>query len=86
MRRALRPLPRFIATIRHAKHRLFVWLPAGVLPDSALIVVARDDDYSFGVLQSRVHELWARATGTQVREAESGFLHAHVHVRDVRVS
>ena len=34
---------------------------------------ARDDDYTFGVLHSRVHELWARATGTQLREVESGF-------------
>jgi hypothetical protein len=33
----------------------------------------RDDDYTFGVLQSRVHELWARGTGTQLREVESGF-------------
>ena len=41
--------------------------------DSALIVFARDDDYTFGVLHSRVHELWARATGTQLREVESGF-------------
>lgn len=56
-----------------AKHRLFVWLEPPTLPDSQLIVIARDDDYTFGVLQSRVHELWARATGTQVREAESGF-------------
>ena len=34
--------------------------------------VARDDDYTFGVLQSRVHDLWTRATGTQLREAISG--------------
>jgi len=34
---------------------------------------ARDDDYFFGVLHARVHELWARGTGTQLREAESGF-------------
>jgi type II restriction/modification system DNA methylase subunit YeeA len=27
----------------------------------------------FGVLHSRPHELWARAKGTQLREAESGF-------------
>jgi len=33
----------------------------------------RDDDHAFGVLHSRPHELWARGTGTQVREAESGF-------------
>ena len=34
---------------------------------------ARDDDYTFGVLHSRAHELWARGLGTQVREVESGF-------------
>ncbi len=34
---------------------------------------ARSDDYLFGNLQSSVHELWARGTGTQLREAESGF-------------
>ena len=34
---------------------------------------ARDDDCTFGVLHSRPHELWARATGTQLREVESGF-------------
>jgi hypothetical protein len=44
-----------------------------VLADHALIAFMRDDDYSFGVLQSRVHELWARGTGTQLREVESGF-------------
>jgi hypothetical protein len=43
------------------------------LPDSQIIVFARDDDYTFGVLHSRPHELWARGTGTQLREVESGF-------------
>ncbi len=37
------------------------------------MVFARDDDYTFGVLHSCVHELWARAMGTQLRERESGF-------------
>src|SRR5207244_9604511 len=32
-----------------------------------------DDDYFFGVLHSHVHEVWARAAGTQLRDAESGF-------------
>jgi hypothetical protein len=36
-------------------------------------VFAREDDYFFGVLHSKVHELWFRGTGTQLREAESGF-------------
>jgi hypothetical protein len=35
--------------------------------------LARDDDYFFGMLQSRLHEVWARAQGTQLREVESGF-------------
>ncbi len=34
---------------------------------------ARDDDYFFGILHSRIHELWARSQGTQLREVESGF-------------
>ena len=50
-----------------------MWLQAGTLPDSATFAFARDDDYFFGVLHSTAHELWARATGTQLREAESGF-------------
>lgn len=73
MRRALCPLERFIATPRVAKHRIFVWLRQPMIPDSALIAFARSDDYFFGVLHSRVHELWARAQGTQLRERESGF-------------
>jgi hypothetical protein len=73
MRTALSGLKRFIATARVAKHRIFFWLPQGTLPDSQLIVFARDDDYSFGVLQSRAHSLWALAKGTQVREKETGF-------------
>jgi type II restriction/modification system DNA methylase subunit YeeA len=73
MRAAIATLNRFIATPTLSKHRIFVWLSAGVLPDHQLVVIARDDDYTFGALHSRVHELWARATGTQLREVESGF-------------
>lgn len=73
MRRALMGLSRYIATPRVAKHRMFVWLPAETLADSTVVVIARDDDFTFGVLQSRIHEAWARRTGTQLRERESGF-------------
>ena len=59
MRLALAPLSRFIATPTLAKHRLFVWLNPPTLPDHQLIVIARDDDYAFGVLHSRAHELWS---------------------------
>ena len=57
---------------RPLRHRHFVWLNADVLANDSTIVFARDDDYFFGVLCSRIHEIWARAQGTQVREEESG--------------
>jgi type II restriction/modification system DNA methylase subunit YeeA len=66
LRSAITGIRRYIVTIRHSKHRLFAWIDRGVLPDSALIAFARDDDYTFGVLHSRAHELWALATGTQL--------------------
>jgi len=72
MRAALAPLSRYIATPLVSKHRAFVWVPVHVVPENLVIVFAREDDYFMGVLHSRVHELWARSTGTQLREAESG--------------
>jgi len=73
MRGALPGLKRYLLTPRVTKYRFFVWAATEVLADSAVIAFARSDDYFFGVLHSRVHEVWARGTGTQLREAESGF-------------
>lgn len=73
MRAALDGVRRFVGTARVAKHRLFGWFQAPTLVDSQLIVVAFDSDARFGVLHSRLHELWALAQGTQLREKESGF-------------
>lgn len=61
MRRALQRCDRYIATPRHSKHRLFAWMPATTLPDSAVVVICRSDDATFGVLSSRLHELWSLA-------------------------
>lgn len=66
MRRALASRPRYLATPNLTKYRFFVWLPNKVLPDHQLIVFARDDDYFFGVLHSRIHEVWALQQGTQL--------------------
>ena len=73
MRAALAGLPRFLVTARVTKHRLFAWLSAPTLPDSQVFAFALADDAHFGILHSRIHEVWARAQGTQVRERESGF-------------
>jgi type II restriction/modification system DNA methylase subunit YeeA len=53
---------RYIATPRVSKHRVFVWLDTAILPDSKVIAIALDDDFSLGVLQSRIHERWTLAT------------------------
>lgn len=55
---AVRGLKRYIFTGRVSKHRLFVWAHNHILPDSAAVAVARDDDITFGILHSRFHELW----------------------------
>jgi hypothetical protein len=68
VRSALKPIARYLATPHVAKHRLFVWLPASVLPDKMLIVIARSDDTAFGILQSRFHELWALRLGTSLED------------------
>ena len=56
MRKAIERLGKFIATPRHSKHRMFSWVDSQVVPDSALVVFARQDDYFLGILHSRVRE------------------------------
>ena len=65
-RRAVNSLDRYIATPRVSKHRLFVFMSSNVLPDGAIVAIARDDDYTFGVLHSHIHEIWALTMGTQL--------------------
>ena len=62
---------RYIATSLTSRHRIFRIHDGNVLPDITVTVFARDDDYFFGVLHSRIHTLWAEATGSQLRESES---------------
>ena len=68
MWRALKERRHYIATPRIAKHRLFVWLDARVCPDNQLVVIARDDDTTFGILHSRFHELWSLRLGTSLED------------------
>ena len=68
MWRALAGLPRYIATPTVSKHRLFVWLDARICPDHQLIVVARSDDTTFGILQSRFHRAWSLRLGTSLED------------------
>jgi type II restriction/modification system DNA methylase subunit YeeA len=36
-----------------------VWLSTTVLPDSRLYAICRQDDVTFGILSSRLHQVWA---------------------------
>ena len=63
VRAAMAGLSRFIITVETAKHRIFTFLEAGIRPEHVLIVVGTDDAFHLGVLSSRIHKVWALATG-----------------------
>ncbi|WP_198342746.1 class I SAM-dependent DNA methyltransferase [Burkholderia ubonensis] len=68
MRAAVSSLHRQLVTVIVAKHRIFTWLDQSVLPDHQLAVIARADDYTFGILQSRFHSVWSLGLGTSLED------------------
>lgn len=68
MRSRIERLSRYIVTPETAEYRLFVWLAYPVLPDKNLIVIPREDDLMFGLLQSRFHEAWALRKGSDLQD------------------
>jgi len=67
LRAAIKDLPRYIAGTRVGKRILFAWATSWVCPSDATNVFAFDDDYSMGVLTSRIHGEWARAQSSTLR-------------------
>jgi type II restriction/modification system DNA methylase subunit YeeA len=68
MWRALAGLSRCLVTPTVAKHRLFRWSHPATCPDHQLIVLARDDDATLGILHSRFHEVWSLRQGTSLED------------------
>jgi hypothetical protein len=66
MRKAIAELPRYVATVKTAKHRFFTFLDGNVIPDSKLITIASDDAFCLGVLSSKFHCLWSLAAGSHL--------------------
>jgi hypothetical protein len=62
-RAACAGLRRFVTTPETAKHRVFVFLDAEILPDNMLTNIAVDDAFFLGVMSSRAHVVWALAAG-----------------------
>ncbi len=58
LRPALAGLPRYIATVETAKHRVFQFLDAAIIPDNKLLAFALDDAAELAVLSSRAHRTW----------------------------
>ena len=63
VRAMTRGLRRYIATVETAKHRLFEFLNADILPEHRLIAFGTDDAFHLGVLSSRAHVVFALASG-----------------------
>jgi hypothetical protein len=67
MRRTLEGLPRFAICGLTGKRFTLSWAEPSWAPSHACGVFAFDDDYSFGVLSSRLHDWWARANGSTLK-------------------
>lgn len=65
---AIGSMDRFIVTPEVSKHRVFVWMYRGTVPDKNLAVIARSDYTSFGTLHSHAHEVWALRMGTSLED------------------
>lgn len=68
LRSKLISLSRYAAISEKSKHFYWVWIDAHIFPDNRLVVIARDDDATFGVLQSRAHGLWALRKGSTLED------------------
>jgi hypothetical protein len=63
LRPALANLPRYIATVETAKHRVFQFLDAAILPDNKLVAIGLGPGFSLGILSSRIHAMWVDRAG-----------------------
>ena len=68
MRSRIEKLTRYIVTPEYAQYRTFVWLSYPVLPDKNVIVIPREDDLMFGLLQNRFHASWALRKGGDLED------------------
>jgi hypothetical protein len=72
MRTATKGFARMLVTPLVAKHFVVTWIDTVGIASNLLIGITTTQDADFGLLNSRIHHLWARSMGTQLRESESG--------------
>jgi hypothetical protein len=65
---ALRPLNRCLSNSQVSKHLVFDWRPANVLFSHTTYAYPMEQDRWLTVLQSRVHEVWARLLSSSLED------------------
>jgi hypothetical protein len=68
MRGFVANLDRYIATVETAKHRIFQFLEAAILPDNRLVTIGSDDGFTLGILSRRPHLVWTLAQGGMLED------------------
>lgn len=64
IRPAIEGINRYIATVETARHRLFQFLEAEIIPDHKLVVIADDAAHTMGYLSSKFHVTWSLRAGS----------------------
>ena len=67
MRNAISDLKYFFAISQISKYTIFRAIPVSVLPCEATMVIASDDFYILGLLNSKLHRDWVRAQGSTLK-------------------
>lgn len=65
---AIAPLSRCLVTSRHSKHLMFAFQPVDRIFSDATNVFAFGASTAFAVLQSRIHEFWARLLSSTMED------------------
>lgn len=65
---AIGPLKRCLVNSRHTKHLVFAFQPTERVFSEALYVYPFEDNAHFAVLQSRIHEPWARLLSSSLED------------------
>src|ERR1051325_4378261 len=68
MRAAMRGLRRYIGTPYTAKHRAFIFIKEGTLPDAMVYAITSDAAYLLAVLSSRVHLNFCLSAGGSLED------------------
>lgn len=63
IRPALVGLRRYVGTVDTAEHRVFQFISSDIVCDDGVVLVASDDAFTLGILQSSLHFCWALSTG-----------------------